>query len=140
MTTFNQPQQLTLIVPINPTIEKKTTHINNAVLDLRAFFSETRTQNEYWLKHYDVVELALTMSELAKELHERFGDTDLDLTARASAASGYIELMIMTNQVRDMTNEIPNKDRDLAIKLDNIAALFTHVRLASDVQKQASEI
>lgn len=140
MTTFNQPQQLTLIAPIDPTIEKKTTHINNAVLDLRAFFSETRTQNEYWLKHYDVVELALTMSELAKELHERFSDTDLDLTARASAASGYIELMIMTNQVRDMTNEIPNKDRDLAIKLDNIAALFTHVRLASDVQKQASEV
>lgn len=140
MTASNQPQQLTLIVPTDPTIDKKTTHINNAVLDLRVFFSETRTQNEYWLKHYDVVELALTMSELAKQLHERFSDTDLDLTARASAASGYIELMIMTNQVRDMTNEIPNKDRDLAIKLDNIAALFTHVRLASDVQKQASEV
>lgn len=140
MTASNQPQQLTFIAPIDSTIEKKTTHINNAVLDLRAFFSETRTQNEYWLKHYDVVELALTMSELAKELHERFSNTDADLIARASAASGYIELMIMTNQVRDMTNEIPNKDRDLAIKLDNIAALFTHVRLASDIQKQASEV
>ena len=139
MTTFNQPQQLTLIAPADPTIEKKTTHINNAVLDLRTFFSETRTQNEYWLKHYDVVELALSMSELAKEFYERFSDTDVALTARASAALRYMELMIMINQVRDMTNEIPNRDRDLAIKLDNIAALFTHARSASDVQKQASE-